>query len=38
MHYTLRHALAVELRELFDQVVIGEDDCAVSTDGAGMGI
>ena len=31
MHHTLRHALAVELRELFDQVVVRQDDGTVGT-------
>jgi hypothetical protein len=33
VHDTLRHALAVELRELLDEVVVVQDDRAVGADG-----
>ena len=38
VHYALRDALAVELRELFDQVVVGQDDGAVGADGLRVGV
>ncbi|CAH0326074.1 hypothetical protein SRABI128_05160 [Microbacterium sp. Bi128] len=38
VHDALRDALAVELRELLDQVVIGQDDRAVGADGLGVGV
>jgi hypothetical protein len=31
VHNALRHALTVELSELFDQVVVGQDDGTVGT-------
>ena len=36
VHDALRDTLAVELRELFDQVAIGQDDRAVGADGLRM--